>query len=51
MYQCKDVECGMTWESHITYVRTLSPSGKPNPRFPPTTPLSRPPTETRPPGG
>ncbi|MBO1014040.1 ogr/Delta-like zinc finger family protein [Achromobacter sp. SD115] len=32
-YQCRDIECGHTWMATLEAVRTLSPSGKPDPEI------------------
>jgi hypothetical protein len=32
-YQCKDVECSHSYVAQLEIVRTLSPSGKPNPEI------------------
>ncbi|EGF93079.1 ogr/Delta-like zinc finger family protein [Asticcacaulis biprosthecium C19] len=41
-FQCTDLECGHTWEAHLSFVKTLSPSA-----FGPVShmaPLRRPPS-------
>ncbi len=30
-YQCSNIECGCTWASHLSAVRTIVPSRTPNP--------------------
>lgn len=55
-YQCLTVECGHTWEAHLTFIRTLSPSAHGQVsqlgrlKRPPPDPLTRPLTTTQPPG-
>ena len=39
-YQCRDIECGHTWMATLEAVRTLSPSGKPDPEIEAVLPFS-----------